>query len=176
MAVHSEISPGQRQSPHRTRHKEPASLRRILAYVDGTERTNRVLGYLTTLSGRDSPIDVVLLNVQPQPENWRLRGYETFKQDEVRDRLVNDLGAPIIAGVGRHLDQLGIPYTSRVELGETAETIVRCAREEKCDVVIMAEPAARGIRGWIAKAAGMLSGSTAGRLIQIAETPVVVLK
>lgn len=170
MAVHSEISPT--QNP-RNRSVTP---RKILAYVDGTERANQVVDYLATLSGRGNPIEVVILNVQPQPENWRLRGYESFKRNEVRERLINDLGAPIIAGVGRHLDQLGIPHTSRVELGEVAATIVQCAKQEKCDIVIVAEPPVRGIWRWIAKISGMLSGSIASQVTQIAETPVIVLK
>jgi nucleotide-binding universal stress UspA family protein len=171
--VHSEATPANLRG---SKHAEPARRRRVLACVDGTQRTNHVVDYLITLADGGYPIEVVLLNVQPQPEAWRLRGYETFKRDEVRDRLVNDLGMPIVSSAGRRLEQYGIPYSVRVELGDTAETIVRCASQERCDTVIAAEPRLMGFRQWIAAGAALLAGSLAGRLIQIADTPVVIVK
>ena len=54
-----------------------------------------------TLAKSGGPIEVIVLNVQPLSESFRLRGYGSFKQDEVRDRLINDLGKPIVDGVER---------------------------------------------------------------------------
>jgi len=171
--AHSELMPTNLRG---SKQAEPARKRRVLACVDGTERTNHVVDYLVKLTHGGPLIEVVLLNVQPQPEDWRLRGYETFKRDEIRDRLINDLGMPVVSSAGRRLEQYGIPYATRVELGDLAEVAVRCAREERCEMVIAAEPRIGGIRQWIAVAAALLAGSLAARLIRIAETPVVIVK
>ena len=73
---------------------------KILAAVDGSERTGRILEYLIGLAESGIPIEVVVLNIQPEPEDWRLRGYGSFKQGEIHDRLVNELGKPIVSSVG----------------------------------------------------------------------------
>src|SRR5215203_2970419 len=67
-------------------HAAPATARnrKILAVVDGSARTADVLEFLIAQSGGGPPQEVVLLNVQPLPEDWRLRGYGSFKQEEIR--------------------------------------------------------------------------------------------
>jgi nucleotide-binding universal stress UspA family protein len=149
---------------------------KILAVVDGSERTGRVLEYLIGLTESGVPIEVVVLNVQPEPEDWRLRGYISFKQDEIHDRLVNDLGKPIVSSVGRTLDQGGIAHKDRIELGELAETILRCANEEHCNLIIVSEPRPGAIRRWLTRTAGLSFGSVASNVVQLAEMPVIVVK
>jgi nucleotide-binding universal stress UspA family protein len=156
--------------------KAGARPRRILAAVDGSERTNRIVDYLLSLADSGETIEVVVLNAQPEPEDWRLRGYGSFKQDEVRDRLFNDLGKPIVTSVGRRLERAGISHKERVELGEPAEAILRCAKEEDCDLVLTGEPAPGPLRKWLARTTGLVFGSVAGQVVQLAETPVVIVK
>ena len=91
-------APHDRDPDHRDGRARPL---KVLAAVDGSERTGRVLEFLLSMAAL--PITVVVLNVQPAPEDWRLRGYLSFKADEVFDRLVHDLGEPIVKGVGRRL-------------------------------------------------------------------------
>ncbi len=152
------------------------STQKIQAAVDGFERTGRVLEYLIGLAESGIPIEVVVLNVQPAPEDWRLRGYRSFKQDEVHDRLVNDLGKPIVASVGRRLDQEGIAHKDRIELGEIAETILRCANEERCNLILVSEPRSGAFRRWLTKTVGLTFASVASDVVQLAEVPVVVVK
>lgn len=149
---------------------------KILAAVDGSERTGHILEYLIGLTKSGNPIEVVVLNVQPEPEDWRLRGYGSFKQDEVHDRLVNDLGKPIVKSVGRRLDQADIAHKERIELGAPVETILRCANEERCDLIVVSEPRPAAIRRWFTRTTGLSFGSVAGKLVQFAEMPVIVVK
>ena len=150
--------------------------RKILAAVDNSERTNRVVEYLMTLSTSDEPLEIVILNTQPEPEDWRLRGYEFFKRHEIHDRLINDLGKPVVASVGRKLDRVGIAHKDRVELGEPVQTIIRCAKEEGCDVVVVGAPRRGKFRQWLARRMGLVFGSVAAQLVQLAETPVLIVR
>jgi nucleotide-binding universal stress UspA family protein len=149
---------------------------RVLAAVDGSERSNGVVDYLATLAKSGGPIEVIVLNVQPLSESFRLRGYGSFKQDEVRDRLVTDLGKPIVDGVERRLKKAGVGATARVEIGEPIETILRAAAAQQCDLIVVGHPCPGTLRQWIAQHAGILFGSVATSLVQLAAVPVVVAK
>lgn len=148
---------------------------KILAVVDGSHASSAVLRQVHELNRRGK-VDVLLLNVQPMPQDWRLRGYETFKRDEVEDRLISDLGGKVIESVGRQLDAAGIPHRHRIELGDSAETVLRCAREENCDVIVMAEAPPRSLRRWLMRTYSTVIGSAASVVAQLSPIPVVVAK
>jgi nucleotide-binding universal stress UspA family protein len=150
---------------------------RLLVVVDGTERTNRVLDYIVTLAqGRDA-IEVVVLNVQSKREEARLRGYQSFKQEEVDDRLINDLGTPIVSSVCQWLDKAAIQNRSKVLIGDPVPTILQSVAEEDCDCIVIGDRRSEGIRRWIAMTAGLTLGSPpVSRLLAAANTPVVVVK
>ena len=113
----TESAPRAATPAHAPRSKQVPAPLRLLAVVDGTERTNRVIDYIVALAqGRDA-IEVIVLNVQTKREDARLRGYQSFKQDEVDDRLINDLGAPVVGGASRWLDQARIQHRSKVLIG-----------------------------------------------------------
>ena len=113
---------------------------RMLVAIDGSEGSGRVLNHVLRLQQRYGAVEVVVLNVQPKPQDWRLRGWGWFQREAIHDRLINDLGRRVIASAGRQLDAAGIIHRSRIELGEAAEIIAHCAREEDCDLVVLAEP------------------------------------
>jgi nucleotide-binding universal stress UspA family protein len=112
---------------------------RALAVVDGSAGAGRVIKYLIDLHRGGAPLDVVLLNIQPRPQEWRLRGYGWFARDAIHDRLINDLGRRIVASAARYLDSVGISHRDRIELGDRGETILRCVREEGCDLLVLAD-------------------------------------
>ncbi len=177
-AVHTKAVGERNVAAHPTKRAIETKPRtqKILAAVDGSERTGRVLEYLIGLAESGFSIEVVVLNVQPEPEDWRLRGYGSFKQDEIHDRLVNDLGKPIVASVGRTLDQANIAHKERVELGALADTILRCAREERCELIVVSEPRPGALRRWLARTAGISFGSVASKVVQLAEMTVITVK
>jgi nucleotide-binding universal stress UspA family protein len=161
--------------PGRTAAATPCR-RKILAVVDGSARSAGVLDFLIAQAGDRLLLEVVVLNVQPMPEDWRLRGYGSFKRDEIRDRLINDRGRPVVANAAARLEHVGIAHKERVEIGEIAETIERCAREEACDQIVIAEPRSGALRRWLATQAGITIGSTVSQLLQLVERPVVVVR
>jgi nucleotide-binding universal stress UspA family protein len=177
-AVHTKASGTQnvKARPIRRAVETKRHARRILAAIDGSERTGRVLEFLIGLAESETPIEVVVLNVQPEPEDWRLRGYISFKRDEIQNRLKDDLGKPIIASVGRTLDQGSIAHKDRIELGEPVQTILRCANEEHCDLIVVGDPRPGAVRRWITRTTGLTFGSVASNLTQLAEMPVIIVK
>jgi nucleotide-binding universal stress UspA family protein len=149
---------------------------KVLAVIDGSERTGRVLDYLRGLAVRGAKLETVLLNVQPQPEDGRLRGYGSFKRQVIHDRLINDLGGRIVSSARRRLGQAGILHKERIEIGDAAETILRVAREERCELILLGEAHPGVVRRWLAQAIGVAVGSICSRVVQLADVPVVVVK
>lgn len=176
-ALHSNVaSESRRNGRTAQRAAKKKSMRRILAAVDGSERTNGIVDYLISLAETGGLFEVIILNVQPLSENWRLRGYGSFKREEVRDRLVTDLGMPIVQGVGRRLKRVGMDFTAQVEIGDPAETIVRSAVTERCDLIVVGDPRPGPLRLWIARHTGIVFGSVAGNVAQLSEKPVMIAK
>ena len=109
-----EQRPTSRRSEREQRlQTEPGALK-VLAVIDGSERTGRVLDYLKGPALHRTALEVVLLNMQPEPEEGRLRGYGSFKKQVIRDRLINDLGRRVVSSASRRLDQVGIVHKERI--------------------------------------------------------------
>jgi nucleotide-binding universal stress UspA family protein len=131
-------------------HPEVGVLK-VLAVIDGSERTGRVLDYLRRLALHGAKIETVLLNVQPEPEDGRLRGYGSFKKQVIYDRLINDLGRRVVSSAGRRLGQATIVHKELVEVGDAVETILRVAHEERCGLILLGEADPGVVRRWLAK-------------------------
>jgi nucleotide-binding universal stress UspA family protein len=160
-----------RKTEGREAHTHPL---KALAVVDGSERTGRLLEFLVGMAAM--PVEVVVLNVQPAPEDWRLRGYLSFKSDEVWDRLVNDLGAPIVKNFGLRLSEAGIAHIEVVKLGTLTESVLDCRREEGCSMILVTEAAPGPMKRWLLRTFRTSFRSTAAELVQLAEVPVVVVR
>jgi nucleotide-binding universal stress UspA family protein len=155
----------------KARHGRPL---KILAAVDGSERTGRVLEFLLSMAAL--PISVVVLNVQPAPEDWRLRGYISFKADEIWDRLVHDLGEPIVKGVGRRLVDARIAHSEIVKIGTFTESVLSCQREERCDLIAVSAPNPSRLQRLVLRTLGISFRSSVCEVAQLADVPVVVVK
>jgi nucleotide-binding universal stress UspA family protein len=154
---------------------EEASLHSVLAVIDGSERTGRVVEQIKVLAA-GGIIKVVLLNVQPAPADGRLRGYGSFKREEIKARLIDGLGRRVVTAAGRVLSHSGIQHKHRIEIGDTVETILRVANEEACDVILIANSSTGSLQKWVQRATGLLLATTAGQVAQLAQVPVVVVK
>jgi nucleotide-binding universal stress UspA family protein len=155
---------------------DAAQVLRVLALVDGSEATGRVVSSLLDLHSRQLALHVLVLNAQPRPQDWRMRGYGWFHRDEIHDRLINELGTRVIASVARHLDAAGISHDDRVELGHPLELLLRVAREQDCDLIVVSEPVPGPFRQWLVRLTGLSPGSTASALVQLAPLPVLVAR
>ena len=149
---------------------------RILALVDGTERTNRVVDFITSMAARGTTIEVVVLNVQNKRDDHRLRGYQTFKSDEIDDRLIRrEIGTPIVTSVSSRLEKLGIATQTRVAIGEPADVVLKCAADEHCDAVVIGEENPHAFERFMARTLGIVSGTVVS-LAALSERPVILVK
>ena len=105
----------------------------------------------------------------------RLRGYGSFKQADVHDRLKDTMRQRAVSAVARRLDQESIAHIDRVEVGEPVATILRVAREENADLILLGD-GPPGIVQRLLPAIGLSVATVASRVVQLATVPVVVVK
>jgi nucleotide-binding universal stress UspA family protein len=71
---------------------------------------------------------------------------------------------------------MGITHKDRIEIGNSVDTILRVAREEKCDLILVGEAALGMLRRWLLRNAGLSIGSVASRVAELADVPVLVAR
>ena len=87
-------------------------------------------------------------------------GVQRYYQEEGDDRL---------AAARKKLDAARIKYQARVLVGQVAETLVKHAKDKRCDMIYV------GTRG-MSSAAAAIVGSTAAKVLRLATVPVLLVK
>ena len=141
---------------------------KILIAVDGSKNSLHAVQCLVDHAGwyRSKP-EVELLTVHlPVPKLPRM-GLAVGKSQ--LQEYYEEEGAARLASAKRKLDAAGIKYKATVLVGPIAESIVKRAKDARCDIIYI------GTRGMsdIGKA---LVGSTANKVMQIADTPVLLVR
>jgi nucleotide-binding universal stress UspA family protein len=149
---------------------------KLLVVVDGSERAGRVIEYALGLVSNGKQREIVLLGVVRQPDDARLRGYGSFKRDQINAHLKDALGRRSMCAAARRFDQAGVVHKDRIEVGDPVETILRVASEEVCDLILVADAPAGTVQRWLPKAIGLSLATVAGQVAQQAVVPVVVVK
>jgi len=140
-------------------------MRRILVPIDGSKVAVRAARHAVELARRAGGVRIVLLNVQHALERWYKHG---LMNEEALKHL--RLQAEAESAEARAvLDESGVPYDFRVVFGHPAEVITRLAKELECDGIVM------GTRG-LGEVENVFLGSTAYKVIQLAETPITLIK
>jgi nucleotide-binding universal stress UspA family protein len=136
----------------------------ILLPVDGSKPSERAVRHVIALSASGTALRVVLLNVQPEWAPAR------SKEDEQEGKRLHLQAADRATRRARSLlEAAGVPYENRLRVGQPAETIVKLAREARCDHIVM------GMRGLGAVARAVL-GSASLKTVQLADVPVTLVK
>lgn len=138
---------------------------KVLAAIDGSTHADRAIGHLLKLAGSGVTLEVLLLNVQPEIVDWQTHGLA--RESMLAHR--NALGAQATEGARTRLDDAGIAWRLRIELGDPARTIAALAADEHCDCILM------GTRGSGALP-GLILGSVASKVVHLAEVPVTLVK
>lgn len=149
---------------------------KVLAVIDGSEQTGRVIEYALSLGKSCRPLDVVLLGLVQEPSDGRLRGYGSFKRKEVHAHLKERMDQRAISAAARRFDHANIAHKDRIEIGDPAESILRVAKEEGAGIILIGDAPAGIVRRWLPKAIGLSLATTAIQIAQQAAVPVVVLK
>ena len=139
---------------------------KILLPVDSSENSDRAVRHLIGMSGHCGALDIRMVNVQPP-----FLYIEALLKpgQEVVDAWSHKAGKDAARSACALLDAAAIPYTLELADGEVAETLVRCAEREQCDMIVM------GTRG-MGTVASLVLGSVATKVIHLSHIPVTLVK
>lgn len=149
---------------------------KVLAVIDGSEQTGRVIEYALSLGENARPLNVVLLGIIRQPPDGRLRGYGSFKRAEIYAGLKERMEQRAVGAAARRFDQAKIPHKDRIEIGDAVQTVLRVAGEERAAIILIGDAPPGVIQRWLPKAIGLSPATTAVQVTQQATIPVVVVK
>ena len=141
-------------------------MRKALVPVDGSSNSDRAVSHVAALAGLCPSMDIVLLNVQPEIDDWQVRRF--LKKEEV-EAMEESKGGDALQSARALLDAAGLRYTPQVLIGPVAETIAKAALEHNCDGIVM------GTRG-LGAVAGALLGSVASQVVHLSDVPVTLIK
>jgi nucleotide-binding universal stress UspA family protein len=141
---------------------------RILVAVDGSKHSLDAVQCVVDHADwyRRKP-EVLLVTVHlPVPKLPRMG--LAVGRNQIR-KYYDEEGAARLAAAKRRLEAAGIRYTAQVLVGPIAESIVGFAKQQRCDLIVI------GTRGMTGIGKAML-GSTASKVLHIAQTPVLLVK
>lgn len=141
-------------------------MRKALVPVDGSANSDRAVQHVLMLAQTNPALEVLLLNVQPEVDDWQVRRF--LKKEEV-EAMEEAKGGDALVSARAILDAAQIKYQPLVLIGPVAETIAQTAAAEQCDGIVM------GTHG-LGAAASMLLGSVSTEVIQHATVPVTLVK
>jgi len=134
----------------------------ILLPVDGSDSSARAAEYCAWFA-RATGGRVLVINVQPEFEDWQTHGIgheAAHKHREDLARAKSERALEILAGT---------PHEFLLAEGEPAETIGRIAEERGCVGVVM------GTRG-LGKISGVLMGSVAMKTFHVVKVPITFVR
>jgi nucleotide-binding universal stress UspA family protein len=141
---------------------------RILIAVDGSKNSLKAVDCLVDHAGwyKEKP-EVELVTVHlPVPKLPRM-GMAVGKGQI--DRYYQEEGEAKLAAAKKRLERAGIAYQARILVGQVAESIVKQAKDRRCELIYI------GTRG-MSEIGKALVGSTATKVIHISDVPVLLVK
>lgn len=141
---------------------------KVLLAVDGSRNSlDAVECLIEHADWYREPPQVELVTVHlPIPH---FRGVSKVVGRKELQRYYEEEGTACLEKAAARLTKAGIPFAQHVLVGPIAETIEKHSRDAKCDMILL------GTRGMSATANALL-GSTATKLMQIAKTPVLLIR
>jgi nucleotide-binding universal stress UspA family protein len=140
-------------------------MKSLLVAVDGSPCADRAVAFAIKMAKAVQGMKVILLNVQEQLERWYQHG---LASDSSREHL-KEQGQAQAAAARRLLDESGCSYEFLIIFGKPAETIVQVARDHGCSGIVL------GTRG-LSDMETVFIGSTSFKVVQLADTPVTLVK
>ena len=134
---------------------------KVLVPIDGSEAALRALRHAM----KDAD-EIHLITVQIKADTPVLLLHMT--QEDI-DKVQREHGQSMLVDACKVLDDAGRPYRTHVLLGEPATHIARVANSEGVDLIVM------GTRG-MGALGNFILGSTATKVVHLAEPPVTLVK
>lgn len=140
-------------------------MKKVLVAVDGSGNASRAVAWLVDLCRSHGPVEIRLLNVEPQPQAWQTHGMEPEAvADHLRARCslaIEESSAP--------LREAGLAFEGMCEFGDASHVIAEVAMRTGCDTILIGRRGLGSIRG-------MALGSVSSRLLHLTDLPVVLVK
>jgi nucleotide-binding universal stress UspA family protein len=137
---------------------------KILVAVDGSKPSLKAVQLLIDhCDWYREPPEVELLAVHlPVPKVGHLNKAQL-------ERYYQEEGEGMLRAAKKKLDAAGIAHQARVLVGPVAETLVKHARDKRCELIYI------GTRG-MSELGKALVGSTATKVLHISDVPVLLVK
>jgi nucleotide-binding universal stress UspA family protein len=137
---------------------------KILVAVDGSKPSLKAVQLLIDHADwyRERPeVELVAVHL-PVPKVAHLNKAQV-------EKYYSDEGEAMLTPAKKKLDAAGIAYQPRILVGPIAETIVKHAKDKRCDIIYI------GTRG-MSELGAALVGSTSTKVLHISDTPVLLVK
>lgn len=141
---------------------------KILLAVDGSKSSLAAVQSLIDHAAwyREAPqVELVTVHL-PVP---RLPGMGAAVGKSQLEKYYQEEGEAHLAAARGKLDAAGLRYETRILVGPVAETLVKHAKDKRCDLIYI------GTRGLSALGKALL-GSTATKVLHISDIPVLLVK
>ena len=140
-------------------------MKKILLPVDGSAGSDRAVRYVIGLVREGVDLDVHLMNVPIPIESAYLR---SFLAQETIDKCHRWEAEKAFESAAALLDHARVKYSRVVMVGDAAEAIARQAADGY-DRIVMATRGMGSVRN-------LVLGSTAARVVHLADVPVTLIK
>lgn len=139
---------------------------KALVPVDGSAASLRAVEYAIKLHKACQAGRIVLINVQPPIDAVEVRRF--MKPSEI-EAMQESRGGDALAAARQLLDAAGIAHEPQVLLGPVAESIVACARDKGCDLIVMGNKGESFVEE-------VVTGSVAHAVLRLSPLPVTYVK
>lgn len=139
---------------------------KVLVPVDGSAAALRAVEYAIKLHQACQAGRIVLINVQPPIDTVEVRRF--MKPSEI-EAMQESRGGDALAAARGLLDAAGVAHEPQVLLGPVAETIVACAQNEGCDLIVMGNKGESFVEE-------VVVGSVAHAVLRLSPLPVTYVK
>lgn len=149
----------------------PATIRTVLAPLDGSERAERVLA-LVQVVARAFGASVTLARVLHTPGVGDPFTYTPVLTQAYFDKAIEEwhrTAQTYLTLIQHRLSAAGIPSETLMREGNAAETLLELLDGGAYDLVVMASHGRTGMKRWVL-------GSVAERLIEGSQTPVLLVR
>jgi nucleotide-binding universal stress UspA family protein len=138
----------------------------VLVPVDGSPSALRAAQWAGNRLGQQPGVHLHLVNVQPPVDAWEVTSHLGASQIAQWQATAS---AAVLEPVATELRAAGVTVTTHGRVGDVATTLADCARDLHCDAIVM------GTRG-LGPVQSLLLGSTALKVIHLADVPVTLVK
>ena len=138
----------------------------ILLASDGSEGALKAAVAAATLASKFAARLTIINVFQPIP------AYGPFREvvnSDLHEQYIRELQEHALSPAGRVVEDMGVPYQSRREIGSPPVEIMRVAEAEGCDLIVL------GSRG-LSDIKAFLLGSVSDRVAHHARCPVLIVK